>query len=1243
MTASAKEAYAWHTLTTLSEPGFSTDMWIGNSCQTDPGHLAVAYAPRDFTNSEQLMERGAFTAIVNLDDGSVKKLPLNASLAYFDPTCDTTAHSATFTQLDGDKTRLTTVDDSGKQTSKVAVNAEITSATTAGGKLVGATGNQLVSISDDGQLSTLAKGTWTPYDIHADLSGGIDFVDQGRNQQAAKRYAAGKVTAFATSPLNKIALQQSANGTVFLTGSPMSSTALPKGMAKAGVSPDAVLSSTGMLAVNTVTAPGVAARVKQPIGTLRPEDTATTPVEITATVPATGKTAQFAAQQTDTAGRGIGNAASPSLASAGSSRMNPNDSPGSTSHDTTDPDRWCAVARNDPNIQALQPTSNQVEWAVDMAVRGDLHSGYLTQGDWRSQEGSGAVDPQGMFPQPALTGGGRVPAQVVLGILAQESNLWQAEGGAIPGQTSSPLTSQNGFYGHPSATGTAYWQIDWTKSDCGYGIGQITDGMRVPAHPKPGETELPYNQQLAIALDYTVNIAKAVELISDKWNEIHTSGQTIKINNDDPSKIENWFAAVWNYNEGFNAPGSDPSGNWGLGWYGNPANPIYPANRNPFMDTSVDPNANHDAAHPQDWPYQEKVMGWAGWSQDTGWSFDDTGKQQQKGDPGYSTMGFNPAWWNGDATTAPANRSAVKPPLATFCTTTDNACDVNNPPPCETQHLKNCDVQHWWHSSATWKSDCNLSCGNESIKYQTLRSELGRGHGGIGDPACNTAPLPSGSLIVDSVPASVPTYRSGCSKITQNDGSFTFTFLADSGGNYEARGDLHQIGGGYNAHYWYAHTRDTDTGVGDLNSTTTWYDPSTGTFSKDPSAIAQFISTPILPDGNMAITGDWKLNNKISGWRRVWVHVPDTGSTAQQEIYTIHTGSSTTNRVINAHDRINDWISLGAINFTPGSDWQGVTLTNYAFGATADNTIAWDAVAFSPLPGKPTDMVTQVGDSYASGTGVGQYYTNSDTGPHIANGDPKPSDFDACLRSSRSWSRQVVLPGTSTSVGDREDQSDDTMDYHSVACSGATTTQATQKGQEGEIPQLYSGFINPDTTLVDMTIGGDDAGFTSVLTACATTGCPADATVKGQINTAAQNAADFVARVHALAPNARIIDMGYPVLFDTQVSTCTSIGLGTSEVITIHDWGQYMNTQLSNAIGSLNTSGKAKFYDPSGEWNGHLICDSNEGLHELTKAPSSDIASDPKFTLPFTSSMESFHPNELGAEAYAKALHDALS
>jgi len=1266
LVADSRTGYAWKDAAVLAEPGSQADLWIGNECVIDRSHVAVAYAPRTFTNREELMERGAFTAVVDLGSGHVTKLPFTASLAYFSPSCDPALHRATFTALQDDRTRLVTVDAKGRSTGATVAAGEVTSAVPVKDGVVAGLGTHLVHIGPSGAVRDLAATTGTPYEIHADDQGRVAFLDHTATTSRARVLDAGQVSTVASGKLGALGLGQGGGRKIFLTGAAgtagaTSATATTTqrdthGLTRLDAAPDTTISSDGRLAVTAVLSPGVRAGLTRisdagkgftgnRSATTATGDDAEQATTVTATATATGEQLTGTAQSSAPAD-GSGKALSPALgipaeqSGDGASTMDLT-STGTVSHDTVDTDRWCSVARNDTGTQALQPTPNQVEWAVDMAVRNDLSAGYLTQGGWRTQTGLGTIDPQSLFPLPPLTGGGRIPAQVLLGVLAQESNLWQAESGVVPGQTGNPLASTNGFYGHVADADDplAYWEINWDKSDCGYGVGQITDGMRMAGHEKTDETALDPDIQRAVALDYTVNVAASARILAQKWNEIHESGQTITVNNDSASAIENWFAALWDYNSGLNtvAQSSANDGHWGLGWYNNPANPIYDPDRQPFMDTSVDPDANHDAAHPQDWPYEEKVLGWAAWSIDTGYSYDTSGNQDREGASGYNTAGFNPAWW----TTADV-RSLVKPPLSTFCGTS-NDCDADDPPPCETQHIDGCDELHWWNAeNATWKSDCADDCGHESLKYETLRSEPGRGYNlEYGTPVCTTDGLPSGSVVVTSVPDSTQTWGD-CGAVSGDGGSFQFGFLADSDGHYEARGDLHQIGGGYDGHFWYAHTRSPDTGVSDDNQSSAWYDSADGSFVPDGAAAAQFRSTPIAADGVMAIDGDWKVGQHMDGWQRVWVHVPDTGMTAQQAIYTIHTGSGTTNRVINAHMRANTWISLGAVDFS-GSDWQGVSLTDFAFGATADNTVAWDSVAFTALPGKPADTVVQLGDSYASGTGVGSYYPNTDTGPHLDSGEAKPATYDACLRSKDSWMRRTVLPDTSTSVGAREDAFDTSMDFHSVACSGATTEHADSDGQFGEIPQLYSGFLTSDTTLVTMTIGGDDAHFTKILTDCFLTGCPDDTTVQGYLSTAAANDQAFLAQVHTAAPNARIVLLGYPLLFDPSL-TCTSI-FTEQQMELLHDWGADLNADEQAAVAQSAdaTNGEAVFWAPDSEFDGHLLCDSDEALHGFTEAPSDDIASDPNWSATSPSSMESYHPNGEGAQLYAAALEHVLA
>ncbi|MQY36938.1 hypothetical protein SRB17_49400 [Streptomyces sp. RB17] len=949
LVADSSKAYAWKTVASLSEPGMPADSWIGNQCVIDHDHAAVVYAPRTFTNKPDLMQGGAFAAIVDLGSGQVTKLPFTASLAYFDPSCNPETHTAAFTAFRdmndpaATRTRVVTVNTAGRILSKSATKGEVTSAVPVKDGAIGALGRHLIRLDRKGRVESLLTAGGVPFDIHPVTGGKVAFVERNGSKRARARLwsAKGKAAVVASGKLGDLDLARGGSSNVFLVGHPSGAAhTRGSGIARINAPVDTDISSLGRLAVNPVLTSGLRAgvdRIKNAGEGFTKTELASehaTPVPgmqktaraMTVTSTATGTGTRLSQQVTPTP-HTAGNQLSPALTSvhkalaaagAGSGRHPQSARTAAVtsivSHDPTDPDRWCSVSRNDVNAQALQPTPNQVEWAVDMAVRGDLHAGYLKQGGYRNQTGLGTIDPQGLFPPPTLNGAkdARIPANVMLGIMAQESNLWQAESGAIPGQMGSPLAAVDGYYGHQIDPGDpdSYWNINWDKSDCGYGVGQVTDGMRLAGHEKPGETSLSPSLQKAVAIDYATNIAASLKILADKWNEVHKAGQTITVNNDDPSYVENWFTAVWNYNLGFNPPSdaSQHDGHWGLGWYNNPANPIYKKSwGHPFMDTDVDgTEANHDAAHPQDWPYEEKVMGWAAWSIDTGYSYATNGRQDWPGESGFSSAGFRPAWWNTTAV-----RSEVSPPLSTFCNS-DNNCDPNTPPNCGTPE---CYAQFWFNKpNATWKTNCATECGHELIKYQTLVPEPGRGYRlKNGTPVCSGAP--AGSQVVASVPNGTETW-SDCGQATSS-GSFEFTFYADTmGTHFNAKADLHQIGGGYGGHFWYAHARDENHLGGD--------------------------------GGSMTILGDWKLNSAISGGgAMVYAHIPDTGAQVSNASYKIITPFGTVTKTIDqgAHES-NQWVSLGAYNFKDQAP--EVQLSNSTADGTADKDVAWGAVAFVP-------------------------------------------------------------------------------------------------------------------------------------------------------------------------------------------------------------------------------------------------------------------------------------------------------
>jgi hypothetical protein len=249
-----------------------------------------------------------------------------------------------------------------------------------------------------------------------------------------------------------------------------------------------------------------------------------------------------------------------------------------------------------------------VEWAVDQAITGNLNSLISRPANWKNL-GMPAYSPQSLFLNPPLDGGSRVPAQVMLGVATQESNMWQASCVAIPGVTSSPLIGN--YYGIDLYDGDPSndWDVDFSKADCGYGITQVTDHMRLAGREDGhGGTAWDYQTQRAAALDYTANIAAGLQILVSKWNETHSAG--LIANNGDPIKPENWFYALWAYNSGFHPDQGDGSP-WGVGWANNPANPEWDAARLPFMENAIGGEDASAAARPQNWPYEEKVLGFA--------------------------------------------------------------------------------------------------------------------------------------------------------------------------------------------------------------------------------------------------------------------------------------------------------------------------------------------------------------------------------------------------------------------------------------------------------------------------------------------------------------------------------------------------------------------------------------------------------------------------------------------------------
>nr|AAT09807.1 NocE [Nocardia uniformis subsp. tsuyamanensis] len=898
MVADAATGYHWSTVATLIEPAFETDAWIGNVCVTGSGSRAVVvYAPRTFTNRADLADRGGFVAVVDIPSGEVRKLRVQASLAYFNPGCGQ-GETAVLTQGAGedlDRTRILELDTTtGELAEPIVVPGQLTSAVPTPHGVVAADSGALVRVAANGERRVLAPATGVPFRVAADADGGVVFMQREKGDNASVRRARttargpAEVDTLATGALMDLGVASGRGGKVFVTGRKTTSAA---GASANVVLVDAPVGATpsldGQIAVTSVKRVDAVDPRAPRVDPLTPQQ-----VEITAKSLVTGAEFTLAAVAKEAENRGT--SLSPALVQAKG-----DDAPAARAlgDDPADGDtRYCSVARNDPRNQAMQPKPRQVEWAVDQAITGSLT--VSRPANWKNL-GMPAYTPQGLFPPRALSGGGRVPAQVMLGITAQESNMWQAARFAVPGVTANPLIGNYFGIDYYNDDSGDDWTINWADADCGYGITQLTDGMRLAGKTKPGEVALPYDSQRAVALDFAANVAGGLRVLQDKWNQ--TRGAGLVVNNGDPARVENWFFAVWAYNSGFypQSGAGQNDGAWGVGWLNNPANPRYPANRTPFLDVSYE-----DAAHPQDWPYPEKVMGWAGHP------------IELIETPGNLVAGYRAAWWLTEA-----DRWAVKPPVTQFCDSGNNcepgAQHTPNDPevigepagPCAHRNASGrFDLKCWYHTSNTWKPNCATTCGNELLRFDP-------GYAYQDDatsypPVCANTGLPGSALVVDNLAQSVPPVRPGCTRPASN-GTFAFSFPAASNGTYPGKIDVHQIGAAYGAHFWMSNTH------------------------RDPARRA---------------VGTWKLDRAHTGPMRLMAHVPDPGARTRSADYQVNAVRGGRNRVLDQGGGSgNRWVNLGTFMF------DGVTPTVSLGNVTPDGDgsqrIAWDAMAFIPVPG----------------------------------------------------------------------------------------------------------------------------------------------------------------------------------------------------------------------------------------------------------------------------------------------------
>ena len=228
-----------------------------------------------------------------------------------------------------------------------------------------------------------------------------------------------------------------------------------------------------------------------------------------------------------------------------------------------------------------------------------------------------------------------------------------------------------------------------------------------------------------------------------------------------------------------------------------------------------------------------------------------------------------------------------------------------------------------------------------------------------------------------------------------------------------------------------------------------------------------------------------------------------------------------------------------------------------------------------------------LGDSYSSGVGTRTYI----------------SDGTSCQRSTYAYPYLI-----SQSRGF-------TLNFQ--ACSGAKIPDVTNN-------QL--GALSTGTAYVTLSVGGNDAGFSSVITECALPGWASNCdgkinTAQSYINSTLPGAlSTLYASIKSKAPNARVVIVGYPRLF--QGEDCNAgTWFSPSEETRLNQTADLLNSKLSAAAAAKGFS----FANPTNAFIGHAVCDDVEWLNGLSNPTS-----------------ESYHPNKSGHSSGYKPLVNGL-
>jgi lysophospholipase L1-like esterase len=210
-----------------------------------------------------------------------------------------------------------------------------------------------------------------------------------------------------------------------------------------------------------------------------------------------------------------------------------------------------------------------------------------------------------------------------------------------------------------------------------------------------------------------------------------------------------------------------------------------------------------------------------------------------------------------------------------------------------------------------------------------------------------------------------------------------------------------------------------------------------------------------------------------------------------------------------------------------------------------------------------------------------------------------------------------------------------------VACASAGVKNLTQPQQTywGGTNPAQLAALSPDDSLVLLTLGGDDIGFLNVLQECVKLsftdpwGSPCQShysqggtdQLAANVRTEAPRISAALAEIHARAPRARIVVIGYPDLFPQSGSCWPAVPFTTGDL----NYLRGIELSANAMLGSVAAAGAATFVSTYQPTIGHDMCQA-------------ESVRDVEGLLPGSTALP-FHPNARGQQAIATAVLSALN